>query len=237
MADKTTTAALLQRQSDNISRAQEKIEHDPEEAKAKVEAAVTTTDGSPITVQDMLGLFMQLQQSQQQMQQQIVQLLGDRKQDRTDRVQAYTQAELDRVAAKQRATIETWRTEPKEPIWIEPDFDERKIAESHGGEMPPRMFMVNGVSFPIKVGEVVEVPTSIAALVRHTQGAFKKRNRPAQALQGIPDPQSSQFLAGAQSISVGRDGKVGDGQLVPSPAAASPDQAGPLDVRYDAFGR
>src|SRR5688572_15659894 len=178
MADKTTAAAL-QRQSDQILRAQEKIDHDPEEAKAQVEASVTVSDGSPITVQDMLGLFIQLQQSQQAMQQQLVTLMAGQQQQNERRAAVATKEELERVARKQSATRAAWAQEPQEPVWIEPDIDERRVGEAHNGEMPPRVFQINGIQYAIKVGEVTSVPSSIAALVRHTQGAHKRRTTPA----------------------------------------------------------
>jgi len=239
MADRTNgpVAAHLQRQADNNQRAQEKIERDPEEAKAVLEpyTKVGPADGQ-ITMQDMFGLFMQLQKQQVGMQQQLVDMLTHQ-QKQEARKQRATQEELEADRLQREATLEAWRTEPKDHVWIEPDLAEQKFAAAHKtGEMPPRVFRVNGLEFPVKVGEVVAVPASIAAMVRHTQKP-RALHKPPQGLPQIDDPKHGLFLAGAQEISAGQPGHSGEGRLIAAPAALSPDQAQPLDVRYDHLGR
>ena len=239
MADRNNgpVAAHLQRQADNNQRAQEKIERDPEEAKAVLEPYTKVGPAAEqITVQDMFGLFMQLQKQQQTMQQQLVDMLTFQ-QKQEARKQRASQEELEADRLQREATLEAWRTEPKDHVWIEPDLAEQKFAAAHkSGEMPPRVFWVNGLEFPIKVGEVVEVPRSIAAMVRHTQKP-RALHKPPQGLPQIDDPKHGLFLAGAQEISAGQPGRSGEGRLIAAPAALSPDQAQPLDVRYDAYGR
>ena len=239
MADRNNgpVAAHLQRQADNNQRAQEKIERDPEEAKAVLEpyTKVGPADGQ-ITMQDMFGLFMQLQKQQVGMQQQLVDMLTFQ-QKQEARKQRATQEELEADKRQREATLEAWRTEPKDHVWIEPDLAEQKFAAAHkSGELPPRVFRVNGLEFPVKVGEVVAVPVSIAAMVRHTQKP-RALHKPPQGLPQIDDPKHGLFLAGAQEISAGQPGHSGEGRLIAAPAALSPDQAQPLDVRYDHLGR
>jgi hypothetical protein len=84
---------------------------------------------------------------------------------------------------------------------------------------------------------MANVPESIAAQIQWAQTYSGKRRRPAQAIPTIPDPEHTLFLQGAQSISEGRNGRIGEGPIFQSPAAASPEQAQPLDIRYDHNGQ
>src|SRR5205807_2789119 len=136
--------------------------------------------------QDMFGLFMQLQKQQQTMQQQLVDMLTFQ-QKQEARKQRASQEELEADKRQRDATLESWRTEPRDHVWIEPDLAEQQFAAAHkSGEMPPRVFWVNGLEFPIKVGEVVEVPRSIAAMVRHTQKA-RGLHKPPPGVAQIDD--------------------------------------------------
>ena len=224
--------------SDDMQRAAEVIDRDPEAALAKVQPGVVTTDGSPVTVQDMFGLFVQLQKQQAAMQEQLVNLLTHQQQ-RENRSASLTREELAAAEAQKRATLASWQVEPREPVWIEPDLSEQKLAATTpNGELPPRSFWVNGILYPIPVGRIVEVPHSIAELVRYTQNPKSKptpydMRAHAQPIPQIPDPPQAQFLAGSQEVSPGYAGKVGEGRL-PITTAAEPQ---PLDVRYDAYGR
>ena len=173
--DVPVAAALLQQKSDEVNRASEVIDKDPEAAVVKLQPG--SPNGEAITISDVLQLFMQLQQAQQGMQSQIIQLLSTQRDQQQQRVQAHTSADLERVHKKQQATLEAWKGESREPVFLEPTMDERKAAEVHGGEFPPRVHWVNGIAFPIKVNEIVSVPASIAALVRHTQGASRRLGR------------------------------------------------------------
>jgi hypothetical protein len=238
-------AAGLQRQADNNQRAQEKIDRDPEEAKAILEPHTTVhPSAGTLTMQDMFGLFLQLQQQQAAFQAQLVDVLTYT-QKQEARKQRATQEELEADKRQREATLEAWRTEPKEAVWIEPDLSEQKIAAvMANGEMPPRVFRINGLEYAAPVGQVVEVPASIAAMIRYTQrpragvkpNPFAMRAQP-QGLPQIPDPSRGQFLAGSQEISAGQAGKSGEGRLLAAQAPLRPDDAQPLDVRYDAYGR
>jgi hypothetical protein len=227
---------VLQQRIDEVSRAAETIDNDPEAAAAKL-APSMSNNGQVPTPQDTFALLAQMMAAQQAMQQQIIQLQAGQRQQDTVRTVAHTNADIERSARRQKATLDAWKTEPREPVFLEPTHDERKAAEVHNGEFPPRLFRVNGVGFPVRVNEIVSVPASIAALVRHTQGASRHRGRPAQAVQTIADPEAGMFLAGAQSITAGHDGKVGEGPILVPQLPQRQDDAQPLDVRYDAFGR
>jgi hypothetical protein len=235
MTDVPVAAALLQQKADEVNRASEVIDRDPEEAVAKL--APSSPNGQAITINDVLQLFLQLQQAQSGMQSQIVQLLSQQKDQQITRAQAHTADDLERVHKKQQATLEAWKQEPREPVFLEPTADERKAAEVHNGEYPPRVHWINGIAFPVKVNEIVSVPASIAALVRHTQGASRRLSRPAQQVQTIADPDAGQFLAGSVSMTQGQQGKVGEGPILVAQLPQRQDEAQPLDVRYDAFGR
>jgi hypothetical protein len=238
-----TAAEQLLRARDQNLRAQELIDADPEEAKAVLDkAAAVDASAGELTMRDVFGLFLQLQQQQQAMQQQLLTVLSDA-QRRSQVTQRNTAEELANDKLQREKTLEAWRTEPREPVWIEPDLTEKKIAAVQPlGEMPPRVFRVNGLEFPVPVGQVIEVPQSIAALVRYHQNPKAKptpwdMQRQVQGLPQIADPARGQFLAGAAEISPGKAGLSGEGRIQPTPVAASADQAGPLDFRYDAFGR
>jgi hypothetical protein len=236
MAKDGTVAASLQHDIDQVQRAQEVIDRDPEAAHAVLERVVTPSPSAgELTMQDIFGLFLQLQKQQAAMQEQMMGLLVGQNRD-PGRKNAHTQEELAIAAEQQRLTLEAWRTEPRLPVWLEPDDDEKKIF-SVVGDFPPRLWRVNGLEYPIKVGEVVNVPESIAAQISWAQTYSGKRRRPAQAVGTIPDPEHTQFLQGAQSISPGRNGKVGEGPLFQGPVARTAEQAGPLDVRYDHNGQ
>jgi hypothetical protein len=209
-----TAAEQLLRARDQNLRAQELIDADPEEAKAVLDkAAAVDASAGELTMRDVFGLFLQLQQQQQAMQQQLLTVLSDA-QRRSQVTQRNTAEELANDKLQREKTLEAWRTEPREPVWIEPDLTEKKIA----------------------------VPQSIAALVRYHQNPKAKptpwdMQRQVQGLPQIADPARGQFLAGAAEISPGKAGLSGEGRIQPTPVAASADQAGPLDFRYDAFGR
>lgn len=232
-----TVAAQLQADVDQVERAQEVIDRDPEEAQATLAPMTQVPNGSAITMQDIFGLFMQMQQQQQTMQQQIVDLLSrDQRAEARKSAQAHSADDLKVAQEQQRLTLEAWKTEPRLPVFLEPDSDEKKIF-SVVGEFPPRMHRVNGLEFPIKVGEVVNVPQSIAAEISWAQTYSGNARKPAQMIPSIPDPEHGQFLEGSQSISSGRPGRTGEGRLVMAPVASSSDAAGPLDIRYDHQGR
>lgn len=236
--DGTSAAALLQRESDKIERAEEVIDRDPEAAKAVLEPLTKVSPAAgELTMKDIFGLFMQLQQTQQTMQQQIVDLLSRDQSDRAKQsAQAHSAEDLKVAQEQQRRTLEAWKTDPRLPVFLEPDADEKKIFAVLG-EFPPRMHRVNGLEFPIKVGEVVMVPQSIQAEIQWSQTYAGGKRRPVQPYQTIPDPEHTQFLQGSQSISSGRPGKTGEGVLYAAPVARTPDEAGALDIRYDHEGR
>jgi hypothetical protein len=183
---------------------------------------------------DMFGLFKQLADRQNAMQEQLVALLSTERQRGQPRSQADSQAELEQAAEQRRLTLKSWAEEPKEIVWVEPTLDEVNVMKVYG-EFPPRVFRINGLEFPIRPGEPVPVPQSVAAMVRFSQGK-KPLARPPQAINQIEDPQRGQFLANSQVIRDGRPGTVGEGQLI-APALAHGTAADPIDVRYDAFGR
>jgi hypothetical protein len=228
MPDKTI-AASLQRQADQNAQAQERIDADPEEAAAVLERHVTADGG--ITVADMFGLFKQLAGQQAAMQQQIVSLMQQQGQRGQPRSQADTHEELERAALQQKMTLQAWADEPKRPVWVPATIDELNMYKVHG-EYPPRSFYINGLTFPVKVNQVVNVPESVALMIEWTQGVAVMDKSP-QDLSRISDPERGQFLAGSQSISAGYPGRSGEGQLV----TTSPGTPQPLDVRYDHLGR
>lgn len=231
-----TVAAQLQAQSEQVQKAQEVIDRDPEEAQAILEPHTTVKGGGEITIQDIWGLFMQMQAAQQTMQRQVIELLSKDRQRERNSYQAHSAEDLALAQEQQRKTLEAWDTEPRLPVFLTPTEDEERIFAVMG-EYPPRMHRVNGLEFPIKVGEVQAVPQSIAAEIKWAQTYAGRRKKPPQGLPNIADPQRGQFLASSQVISPGRDGKSGEGPLYAAAAARSPDEAQPLDVRYDAYGR
>ena len=237
MVDVPVSAALLQQKADQIEHASEVIDKDPEAAAEYLAPKTASPDGQAITISDVLQLFVQLQNAQQGMQSQIIQLLSQQREQQGARTAAHTSADLERVSKKQASILQAWKTEPREPVFIEPTHDERKAAEVHNGEYPPRIHWVNGIAFPVRVNEIVSVPASIAALVRHTQGASRRLGRPAQQVQTIADPDAGQFLAGSVSMTQGQQGKLGDGPVLVAQLPQRQEEAQPLDVRYDAFGR
>lgn len=223
----------LAAQVEQAKRAQEVIDRDPGEAQAKLAPVTKVTDGSELTMQDMMGLFLQLSAQQTRMQEQLVDLLSHERK-KEERASHATRAEMERMAAKRAATIEFWANEPKEPVWIEPNPEEVQLAGMHKGEMPPRMLQINGIQYPVPVGRIVEVPASIAALVRRTQGS---KTKPHQPIESIENPPRGQFLQGSAQTSVGYSGKAGEGPLHLSYAARTPAEAHPLGQSYDHLGR
>lgn len=233
----TTAAELLQHRSDDSSRAQDLLDRDPEEALDKLERAVTVDAGAgELTLKDVFTLFMQMQQQQASMQQQIVSLLGRQGNTEQDRRSAHSKHEIAQMQEQQRLTLEAWKTEPRLPVFLQPSDDEKRIF-SVMGEFPPRVHRVNGLEFPIKVGEVVSVPESIHAQITWSQGYSAHSRKPAQSIESIVDPDRQQFLASAQSITVGRGGLLGTGPIIADRGVATPAAAGPLDRRYDHEGR
>ena len=237
MAEKTAAAALLERRAEQNEKASERIARDPEEAHAALKDKVEPTPGSEqLTMRDMFGLFLQLQNQIVGFQQQLLEIQAGQ---RPQSPRQSTEDEIAQHQEQQRLTRERWNTETREPVFIPPSVDEQK-AFAVVGEWPPRLFQVNGIDFPIKVNTVVEVPRSIAELVRYTQGGKSSRpdvidpNRPPYGLPQIGDPQRGQFLAGSQEISVGRAGKSGEGRVVPSPLPPRPQELGEM---YDAYGQ
>src|SRR4030095_14863065 len=120
--------------SEQLSRAQERIDSDPEQARDILERHVPR-GARQRPLQDVLGLFMQMQQAQQQMQGQIVELLTRQGQQRSV---AHTQEDIKIAQEQQRLTLEAWKTEPRLPVYLEPSFDEQKIFAVMG-EYPPRV--------------------------------------------------------------------------------------------------
>lgn len=231
--DPTTAAQLLQQRSDDINRASEVIDRDPEEAKAKLEPVLQAPPNvGEITPGDMFRLMSQMQQQMASMQTQIVDLMIGRANNGNGQRQngPDLQKELHNDQIQREATLEAWRTEPREPVFINPDQDEQMIFKVTN-DFPPRVFRVNGLEFPIKVGEITNVPNSIAALVRHTQRIRPMSGAP-QGLAGIADPQKGKFLVGAASIESGRPGATGEGQLIPDQLPPPM----PLGLKYDHNG-
>lgn len=234
----TTAAELLQQKSDNVSRAMDQLDSTPEAALGKLEPLVTVDPSAgELTLKDVFTLFMQMQQQQAAMQQQIVSLLGrSNQQDQRERSAAHTSAEIAQMQEQRRATLAAWDTEPRLPVFLTPNQDEQKIFAVMG-EFPPRVHRVNGLEFPIRVGEVVSVPESIHAQITWSQSYSSHYRRPADSISKIADPDKQRFLLGAQSITAGRQGMVGEGPLIPERVAESPAAAGLLDMRYDHQGR
>jgi hypothetical protein len=234
----TTAAELLQQKADSTARAMDQIDARPETVLDALEAHVTVDPSAgQLNLQDVFGLFVQMQQQQAAMQQQLVSLLARQGETDQKRSAAHSRAEVAQMQEQQRLTLEAWKTEPRLPVFLQPSEDEKKIF-AVVGEWPPRVHRVNGLEFPIKVGEVVNVPESIYEQITWGQTySATKAKKNAQSLATIADPERGQFLANSQSIVSGTPGVVGAGPLQTTPGAASPAQARPLDVRYDHEGR
>jgi hypothetical protein len=229
-----TREQRLERAINQTEQASAVIDRDPEEALDRLEPVVKAAPNvGEITPQDMFNLFKQLQAQQVRMQEQMLLLMTGQNSGAPNPNARHEdmQKELNQDRVQREATLEAWRSEPREPVWVQPDDDEAKI-HTVTNMYPPRIFRVNGLEFPITPGEIVEVPSSIAALVRYTQ-----RQRPLQAppqgLPQFPDPQRGQFLAAAQSVTVGQAGRSGEGRLIPE--GLPPAQ--PLGIRYDHNGQ
>lgn len=230
---RNNTIDLLQSRTATSDRAQERIDKDPEEALEALQKHAT----QQLTLQDVFGLFMQMQQQQAAMQQQIVDLLSRQGQvEQAKRSQRDSREEVAQMQEQQNKTLQAWKDEPRLPIQLEPTPDERKIL-AVVGEYPPRMHRVNGLEYPIQVGTVVYVPESIHAQITWQQTYTAPHRKPAQSLQAIADPDRGQFLHGSQSVSAGQAGVVGSGPLLVPGLPHSPELAGPLDQRYDHQGR
>lgn len=226
-------AALLERR-DTTAKAIDRIDKDPEEALVALEPSIKAAPNvGEITQADMFRLMTQMQSQMAAQGQQILELMGQRQQApaASDRAREL-QAEVARDKEQRDNTLEAWRTEPREPVWIQPEQDEQKI-HAVVGKYPPRLFCVNGLEFPVNVGEIVTVPSSIARLVEYTQRK-RPHSRPPVAIEAINDPQRAQFLASAQSISLGTFGTAGQGPLQPSIPPPNPQ---PLGQMYDHRGQ
>ncbi len=223
-------AALLERAVDGTQAAMDRIDKDPEEALHALEPIIHAAPNvGEITPQDMFRLMATMQEQLAQQQRQILDLMGQQRTDQQSDRRGNLAEEVRRDKEQRDATLEAWRTEVREPVYIQPDADEMKIHKVTG-KFPPRVFMVNGLEFPIFVGQICSVPQSIAVQVTWNQ---HQRQGPAQQIEAIDDPQRGQFLAGAQSISGGRFGQTGEGPLRPERGAASPQ---PLGYQYDHRG-
>lgn len=232
---KTSAAALLE-QRDRTEQAIDRIDKDPEEALNALEQAglQAAPNVGEITQADMFRLMAQMQGQMAIMQNQIVELTSGRMQTMASGQNPNSpdlKAEIEADRRQRDATLEAWRTEPREPVYINPDQDEEKIY-SVTGAYPPRIFGVNGIEFPIQPGEVVNVPQSIAVLVRGTQRRRPMQTAP-QHYQRIEDPQHTPFLAGSQSIAMGRPGIAGAGPI--QPESLPPPM--PLGPKYDHLGQ
>jgi hypothetical protein len=234
---KTSAAALLEQQRGQTEQAADRIDKDPEEALDALERAglQKAPNVGEITQTDMFNMMRQMQEQMSRMQEQVIALMTGKLQGQGRNGNENLAEELEKDRLQRERTLESWRTEPREPVWIQPDDDEQKIY-SVTNQYPPRIYRINGLEFPIMVGEIAEVPASIAVVVRGTQRR-RPMQGPPQGLPQISDPQRAQFLSGSNAISVGQAGKAGEGKLVPAAVAASPSQAGPLDVRYDHNGQ
>ena len=233
MAKPDSPASALLERVDQTSRAVERIDHDPEEALAAIEPAIHAAPNvGEITPADMFRLMTQMQGQLAAQQQQILDLMGQRQSPtQSDRSRDLAE-EIRRDKEQRDATLEAWRTEPREPVWLQPESDEQKI-QAVTGRFPPRPYWVNGLEFPINVGEIVSVPVSIARMVEWTQHK-RVGQRPPVPIEGIADPQRAQFLAGSQAISMGQYGNTGVGPLQPSIPPPNPQ---PLGHMYDHRGQ
>lgn len=235
---KTTAAALLE-ERDKTEQAVTRIDKDPEEALRALErsgALKVAPNVDEITPHDMFQMMRDMQAQMARMQEQMITVMtGQTNGGRPQHGNANLAEELNRDKIQREGTLELWRTEPREPVYLQPDGDEEKVFQVTGA-YPPRVFRINGLEFPIMVGEVVNVPGSVAVVVKGTQ-RVRPMQKPPQTLQQINDPQHTQFLAGSQSISAGQAGKSGEGRLAVSPGAHSLAEAQPLDVRYDHNGQ
>lgn len=231
-ADATAAADLLH-QRDQTARAADAIDRDPGEALDTLQQAglQVSPNVGEVTPADMFRLFMQMQEQMGRMQTQLMELMG---RPVTVQGQQPTNAnlakelELDRV--QREATFEAWKTEPKDAVWIQPDMDEEKVR-SAAGKFPPRMFRINGIEFPVPVGEMVMVPVSVAELVRWTQSGGRMQG-PPQHFTKFADPARAPFLAGGNEMTVGAPGRSGEGWITPD----GPPEPQPLGVKYDAYG-
>lgn len=232
MSSKDGPAAALQQRVDGTKRAMDRIDADPEEARDALEDYVSIQAGmGEITPSDMFKLMTQMQAQLHAQQTQIAALLGKRGGGGEVSERRFELAEEMRRDKEQReATLEAWKTEVREPVWLQPDIDEQRIHKVTG-LYPPRVFYVNGLEFSITPGEIVSVPTSIAVIVRWTQ---HQRSAPAQAIERIDDPNRSQFLAGSQAISMGYSGQTGEGRVIPESVPLHPQELG---YRYDHHGQ
>lgn len=227
---KAELSPLLER-ADQTAQAIDAIDHDPEEALARLEPVIEASPNvGEITPSDMFRLMTQMQGQLMAQQNQILELMGQRKKD--DRGPDM-QEELRRDKQQRDATLEAWKVEPREPVWLQPTPDEEKI-HAVTGMYPPRSFWVNGLEFPVNVGEIVGVPESIARVIEYTQHRRGTATRPPTALERITDPERAQFLAGSQAISLGHYGMTGQGPL---PPAATPPNPQPLGYQYDHRGQ
>jgi hypothetical protein len=227
----TAAAALLQQKKDRTDEAIGVIDRDPEEAADKL-APIIAADANvgEITQRDMFLLMSQMQQQMAGMQAQIIALMSGSAE--AKRAAPDTKAELDLARVQREATLKTWDEEPREPTFLHPSLDQEKI-KAVTGEYPPHPFYVNGLMFPVSVGVVTYVPSSIARMVE----TFQHRRPYSGAPQGLPliaDPERAQFLAGSQAISIGGPGRAGEGRLVPDGLPPTPQ---PLGVRYDHNGQ
>jgi len=231
-----TAASALLRQKDRTEEATAVIDRDPEEAAAKLAPILKASPNvGEITQADMFQLMSQMQAQMAGMQAQIIELVSGNLSGATNggkKTNADTQAELANDRKQREMTLESWKTEPREPVFLNPDQDEDKI-HAVTGLYPPRVMRINGLEYPISVGEIANVPSSVARLVEYTQRRRPMSGAP-QGLPLIPDPQRSQFLAGSQSVTVGSPGRAGEGRLIPDGLPPRPQELG---VRYDHNGQ
>src|SRR5678815_969050 len=117
MPGTTTAAAQLQKQADQNMRAQERIDQDPEEALAAL-APITKVDPSAgqLTMQDVFGLFLQLQKQQAAMQEQLIGIVSQSQAARQNATAAHTREELAQSAEQQRLPPEHSKTAQQVPI-------------------------------------------------------------------------------------------------------------------------
>jgi hypothetical protein len=99
-------------------------------------------------------------------------------------------------------TIKALQEAPKVAVYIAPYSFEAEAIQQNGGEPIYRVTQLNGINYPVAVGQVVEVPEPIAEIIRNARdiGAGRwSRNplgppilfnekSPAQALESIPRP-------------------------------------------------
>jgi hypothetical protein len=202
--------------TDRMERAAEVADRDPERAAAILQTVAAPGVGiDPGAVMQLVGTLMETVNS---MRAELAQVKAQQPGVKT----APSPEDLQRWANQEQFLRDTWASEPKVAIHLEPTPEEAHIAEAFGQEYPPdRMYETNGVKYFVPVGRVVQVPEPIAQRIDQE----RRRRRPIehnapQGLDSIPRPPRA-YLA----TEAGYPGNLGRGALAVS-APLSPEPLG-----------